>query len=194
MKKIGIWRHHFLNIFGILSPYTTPLAILFLHRFVISLECFLIGPEFVTSPGLSVERNAPIVEFRERFVAALEKRERRDTLPEDKSCNGSNEKVAALVNAPPRFIFDIIGTLLWEIVYRCTYSYPWRARTDGASVLGQILGGKRDVEHELNERTDTLTVAMATIVLAEEIQQVISIGLLFTIYQSENKKFLVPFC
>ncbi len=130
MKKIGIWRHHFLNIFGVLSPYTTPLAILFLHRFVISLERFLIGFEFVTFPGLSVERNAPIVEFRERFVAALKKRERRDTLPEDKSCNGSNEKVAALVNAPPRFIFDI---------------NPWRARTDGASVLGQILGGKRHV-------------------------------------------------
>ena len=107
----------------------------------VPLERFLISPEFVTFPGLSVEQNAPIVAFRENFAAALRKRERGDNLPEDKSCNESDEKVAALVNAPPRFISDIIGTPLWETVYRCTYSHPWRARTDGAMVLRQIFGG-----------------------------------------------------
>ncbi len=107
----------------------------------VPLEQFLISPEFGTFPGLSVEQNAPIVAFREKFAASLRKRERGDNLPEDKSCNESNEKVVALVNAPPRFISDIIGTPLWETVYRCTYSHPWRARTDGALVLRQIFGG-----------------------------------------------------
>lgn len=107
----------------------------------VPLELFLNSPEFATFPGLSLEENAPILAFREKFAAALKKRERGDNLPQDKSCNVSNEEVAALVNAPPRFISDIIGTPRWEIVYRCAYSYPWRARTDGALVLRQMFGG-----------------------------------------------------
>lgn len=107
----------------------------------VPLESFLISPEFVTFPGLSVEQNAPIVAFRKKFAAALRERERCDNLPDDKSCNEPNEKVMTLVNAPPRFISDIINTPLWEIVYRCTYSYPWRARTDGPLVLRRIFEG-----------------------------------------------------
>ncbi|CAF9924363.1 hypothetical protein IMSHALPRED_006163 [Imshaugia aleurites] len=108
----------------------------------VPLERFLTTPEFTTFPGLSVEQNAPIVVFREKFAAALKKRERGDDLPDDKSGNESNEKVpTAPVHAPPRFISDIIGTPLWEIVFRCTYSYPWRAKTDAALVLRQIFGG-----------------------------------------------------
>ena len=89
-----------MEVFRLLSPHTTPLATLFLYCFVISLGHFLINLEFVTFPGLSVERNAPIEEFREKFAAALRKRERGDNLPKDKSCNESNRKAAALVNAP----------------------------------------------------------------------------------------------
>ena len=79
----------------------------------VPLERFHTTPEFVTFPGLSVEQNAPIVAFSEKFATALKKRERGDDLPEDKSCNESNEDVAAApVHAPPRFISDIIGTPL----------------------------------------------------------------------------------
>ena len=107
----------------------------------VPLERFLISPEFATFPGLSVEENAPIVAFRKKFAAALRDRERGDDLPDDKSRNEPKGKAVTLVNAPPRFISDIIDTPLWEIVYRCTYSHPWRARTDGAMVLRQIFEG-----------------------------------------------------
>lgn len=107
----------------------------------VPLERFLISPEFVTFPGLSVEENAPIVAFRAKFAAALRERERGDDPPDDKPCNEPNEKAITLANAPPCFISDILGTPRWEIVYRCTYSHPWRARTDGALVLRRILEG-----------------------------------------------------
>ena len=112
----------------------------------VPLESFLISPEFVTFPGLSVEENAPIVAFRGKFAAALREREKErgdnDRFPDDRVCNEPNEKVIiSRASAPPRFIADIIDTPLWETVYRCTYSHPWRARTDGALVLRSIFGG-----------------------------------------------------
>ena len=109
----------------------------------VPLENFLISPELGTFPGLSVEENAPIVAFRGKFAAALRERERGDNdhFPDDQSCNEPNEKVISRVTAPPRFIADIIDTPLWEIVYRCTYSPPWRARIDGALVLRSNFGG-----------------------------------------------------
>ena len=110
----------------------------------VPLESFRISPEFVTYPGLSVEENAPILAFRGKFAAALRERERGNIghVPDDQSCNEPNEKVISRVTAPKRFIADIIDTPLWEIVYRCTYSHPWRARTDGALVLRSIFGGR----------------------------------------------------
>lgn len=111
------------------------------HSQTVPLERFLISPEFVTFPGLSVEQNAPIVAFRVAFAAALRERGRGDGLPDDKCCNEPNEKAITFANAPPRFISDIMDTPLWEIVYRCTYSHPWRARTDAALVLRSIFGG-----------------------------------------------------
>ena len=108
----------------------------------VPLERFVICPEFVTYPGLSVEQNAPFVAFRRKFAAVLKEMEKQDSLREDKSCDESDKKVATRAKASPRFfISDIIDTPLWEIVYRCTYSYPWRAKTDGALVLRQIFGG-----------------------------------------------------
>ena len=44
----------------------------------VPLESFLISPEFVTFPGLSVEENAPVIAFRRKFAAALRERERGD--------------------------------------------------------------------------------------------------------------------
>ena len=110
----------------------------------VPLESFLISPEFVTYPGLSVEENAPIVAFRGTFAAGQRERERgnNDHLSDDQSCNEPNENVISCVTAPPRFTADIIDTPLWELVYRCTYSHPWRARTDGALVLRSIFGGR----------------------------------------------------
>lgn len=117
----------------------------------VPLERFLISPEFVTFPGLSVEENAGIVAFRGKFAAALRERERggdnHDHVPDadDQSCNEPNENkklIFRVMTAPPRFfISDMIDTPLWETVYRCTYSYPWRARTDAALVLRSIFGG-----------------------------------------------------
>ena len=117
----------------------------------VPLESFLISPEFVTFPGLSVEENAPIVTFRRKFAAALRERERRgdnDHAPDAELSRNepNNEKVIISrdATAPPQFTFisDIIDTPLWETVYRCTYSHPWRAKTDAALVLRSIFAGR----------------------------------------------------
>ena len=107
----------------------------------VPLERFLISPEFVTFPGLSVEDNAPIVAFRVAFAAALRERGRGDGLLDAKCYDKPNEKAIALAKAPRRLVSDIMDTPLWEIVYRCTYSHPWRARTDAALVLRSIFKG-----------------------------------------------------
>jgi aminoglycoside phosphotransferase (APT) family kinase protein len=85
----------------------------------VPLERFMISPEFVTFPGQSAEQNATIVKFRDKFAAALRIRESAD--------------------AP--MLADLLGTPLWDIVYRCTYSYHWRALSDARLVLCQIFGG-----------------------------------------------------
>jgi hypothetical protein len=81
---------------------------------IVPIECFLITPEFVTFPGLSMEENAPIVAFREMFAAALRTKELGTTGKNDSEEAREGERL---------FMADLLGTPLWEIVYRCTYSY-----------------------------------------------------------------------
>ncbi len=82
-------------------------------------ERFIINPEFITFPGLSAEENEPIIAFREKFAFAPRKR-KVGTNPGD--CDGP-EDVPSSSSSSPRLILDLLGTPLWEVVYRCTYSY-----------------------------------------------------------------------
>ena len=90
----------------------------------VPLEIFTITPEFAMFPGVSDERSACSIAFRDKFAFALRTKE----LAARKTPDGP----------PP--IADMLGTPLWEIVYRCTYSYHWRALTDARLVLRQMYG------------------------------------------------------
>ncbi len=91
----------------------------------VPLERFMINPEFVTFPGLSDEQNAPSIAFRERLAAVLR----------------AKELAAREIAGGPPLMADMLGTPRWEMVYRCTYSYPWRALSDARLVLRQMYGG-----------------------------------------------------
>ena len=107
----------------------------------VPLERFLASPEFATFPGLSAEENAPMITFRERFAAALRARElTTPRLVESGGSDGSGGCSQHDKTPSPALIADLIGTPLWEIVYRCTYSFHWRALTDSRLVLRQIFG------------------------------------------------------
>ncbi|RDL39360.1 uncharacterized protein BP5553_03700 [Venustampulla echinocandica] len=90
----------------------------------VPLERFIITPEFAMFPGLSDEKSAPSIAFREKFAAVLR----------------TKELAARMIPDGPPPIADMLGTPLWEIVYRCTYSYHWRALTDSRLVLRQMYG------------------------------------------------------
>ncbi|KAI9803260.1 MAG: hypothetical protein M1825_002051 [Sarcosagium campestre] len=93
-------------------------------------ERFVVSPEFVTFPGLKAEENAPILAFRDKFVLALKNKEVAST--------GAQHLTTDEIDVNP--ISDLFGTPLWEIVYRCTYSYHWRALSDARLVLRQTHG------------------------------------------------------
>jgi hypothetical protein len=96
----------------------------------VPLERFMISPEFVTFPGLSAEENSIIVAFRDKFAAALRMKESAvREMADGESCT-----------VAPRMLADLLGTPLWNIVYRCTYSYHWRALSDARLVLRQTFG------------------------------------------------------
>jgi hypothetical protein len=99
----------------------------------VPIERFLITPEFVTFPGLSAEENAPIIAFRDMFAAALRKKEAEATEKSDDEGKRDGERL---------FMADLLGTPLWEIVYRCTYSYHWRALSDARLVMRQMYGAE----------------------------------------------------
>jgi len=101
----------------------------------VPLERFTITPEFATFPGLSAEENESSVTFRKKFAAALKKREITTMTGGFKAPGGLPSS-----SSSSRFTSDLIGTPLWEIVYRSTYSYWWRARSDARLVLKQIYG------------------------------------------------------
>jgi hypothetical protein len=96
----------------------------------VPLERFIITPEFVTFSGLSDEQNTPSIAFRKKFAAVLRTKE----LAAWKDPDG------------PPLIADMLGTPLWEIVYRCTYSYHWRALSDARLVMRQMYGGDAKFE------------------------------------------------
>ena len=99
----------------------------------VPVERFTISPEFVTFPGLSAKENEPIITFREKFAFSLRKRE-------VGTRTGDGDRPEDTPSSSPRLISDLLGTPLWEVVYRCTYSFPWRARSDARLVLKQIFG------------------------------------------------------
>ena len=111
----------------------------------VPLERFTITPEFATFPGLSAEGNEPGITFRRKFAAALKKREIATMTggveaPGDLPSPSSSLSSLSPPSSSLHFISDIIDTPLWEIVYRSTYSYWWRARSDARLVLAQIYG------------------------------------------------------
>ena len=106
----------------------------------VPLERFTITPEFAMFPGLSAEENEPSITFGEKFTAALKKKEMKTMTGGDKAPGDLLSSSSSSSLSSPRFTSDLIGKLLWEIVYRSTYSYWWRARSDARLVLKQIYG------------------------------------------------------
>lgn len=106
----------------------------------VPLERFLISPEFATFPGLSSEKNAPTFRFRQKFATALRVRELAglQSLEVDAISDGASTGLETTPSPP--LISDLINTPLWEIVYRCTYSFYWRALSDSRLVMQQIYG------------------------------------------------------
>ena len=100
----------------------------------VPVERFTITPELITFPGLSAAENEPIVTFREKFAAALKKREMATI------AGGEEAREPSPPSSTLRFFSDLIGTPRWEIMFRSTYSYPWRARSDARLVLKQMYG------------------------------------------------------
>jgi hypothetical protein len=98
----------------------------------VPLERYAISPEFVTFPGLTAEENEPIKAFCALFVKALKNRERIG--PQDN------------ISKQSPMLSDIVGTPMAELVYRCTYSYPWRALSDARLVLRLLYGKEATLE------------------------------------------------
>jgi isoamyl acetate esterase len=121
----------------------------------VPLERFLASPEFATFPGLSTEENTPTITFRDKFAAALRVREL--TTPRSVGGGGSGGGGGWSehdMTPSPALISDLIGTPLWEIVYRCTYSFHWRAMSDSRLVLRQIFGDAAKWEYFVAFHTD----------------------------------------
>ena len=83
----------------------------------------MVCPEFITYPGVSDEENGLTITFSERFAEPYSKKE-----------------LAAGTTAP--LMADLVGSPLWEFVYRCTYSFHWRALSDARLVLRQMYGAE----------------------------------------------------
>src|SRR5207248_11790566 len=98
-------------------------------------ECLAASPEFITFPGLSEQQNEPIIAFRTKVAEALKERELR--------AHSSNLELR-----PPHKLSSLIGSRTAEIVYRCTYTYPWRALSD-ARLISRLLYGSRTTWDDL---------------------------------------------
>ncbi|KAI9826840.1 MAG: hypothetical protein M1832_005779 [Thelocarpon impressellum] len=108
----------------------------------VPIERFVITPEFAYFPGLSAEKNEPILAFRDKFTSALRARE-----VAAREEDGGGSPASPLIS-------DIFGTPLWEIVYRCTYSFHWRALSDSRLVLRQMFGSAAKWEDFLAYHAD----------------------------------------
>lgn len=107
----------------------------------VPLERCIISPEFVTFPGLSVQENEPIRRFRAMFSKALAQKEH------EQSCD--------IGTSSSRKLSEMVDTPLSELVYRCVYSYPWRALSDARLVLRLLYGAKATWEQFKAFRKDT---------------------------------------
>lgn len=69
------------------------------------------------------------MEFRDVFAQALRKLE----------LAGRNEKTC---KSKGPLLSDLLCTSRWEVIYRCTHSYHWRALSDARLVLRQLHGNE----------------------------------------------------
>lgn len=104
----------------------------------VPLERFLVSPEFATFPGLGPEENAGTVAWRDEFKMALRGREL--GARGEGGVGGGGGEGGDGIWTSPALISDLLGTPLWEIVHRCTYSFHWRALSDARLVLRQVFG------------------------------------------------------
>ncbi|CAI7654301.1 unnamed protein product [Penicillium bialowiezense] len=111
---------HEFNITGLLD---------FSNAQTVPIERFAIIPEFVAPPAAPTENKQAIWSFRDMFVEAMEKLqiEKNGPLP-------ANGPSLSRLFASPRS----------ELVVRCTYSYPWRAKFDAQLALPLMYGENAD--------------------------------------------------
>ncbi|PVH74570.1 hypothetical protein DL98DRAFT_429229, partial [Cadophora sp. DSE1049] len=96
----------------------------------VPVERFTVMPEIATFPGASEEVKARIACFRTALKEGLRRRE-----IEGREQGEDEDEELPLIS-------DLIGTLRWKIVYRCHYSYHWRALTDAQLVMKQMYGSQ----------------------------------------------------
>ncbi|KAL4956951.1 hypothetical protein BDW69DRAFT_181085 [Aspergillus filifer] len=95
------------------------------HAQTVPVERFAISPEFIAPPAAPAEFKQAVFDFRDLFVEVLGKIEE-----EKKADLGTAQLTLSRLFASP----------LSEVVYRCTYSYHWRAIYDAPLILPLLYG------------------------------------------------------
>lgn len=95
----------------------------------VPVERFAIIPEFVAPPAAPTENKQAIWSFRDMFVEAMEKLQ----IEKDGPLPANGPSLSRLFASPRS-----------ELVVRCTYSYPWRAKFDAQLSLPLIYGENAD--------------------------------------------------
>lgn len=106
----------------------------------VPVERFMTSPEFITFPGLSVEENQPIVDFRNDFAKMVES-------CVDGEAEGQGRKLAGLV-----------GSNIAELVYRAVCGTSWRALPYARLVLRQLLGPGAKFEDIIDMRREAVAL------------------------------------
>lgn len=90
------------------------------------MERFTVSPEFNAPPAASAEVKQAIFDFRDMFVEALGK------IESGRECGSSPGRMS---------LSRLFGSPLSEVVFRCTYSYHWRAIYDAQLIMPLLYGG-----------------------------------------------------
>ncbi|KAK7757136.1 hypothetical protein SLS62_000683 [Diatrype stigma] len=99
---------------------------------MVPFERSAISPEFVTAPAAPEERNNKILTLRSLVREHLQHLEEAESSSSD---DGSSD------GSPKTRLSEFFGTKKADMVYRCTYSFPYRALYDGRMVAELIYGG-----------------------------------------------------
>lgn len=91
------------------------------------LERLSVSPDFITFPGVTVEENQDIINFRTGVREALQVLEAQSTPTAASASSGTGFSV-------------VLGTTRGEIIHCCTYSFPHRALWDGRLVARLVFG------------------------------------------------------